>query len=163
VEAEVDQAETVVAEAAAEVETDGETEVIPAADFELKPGEPDETATVETEPEESEILLPEADDDEEEEVVIKKKSKKAKAAPKHLSRIELDDEPLVDNDGYFFSDLLDANAKTEVVSADQAEAVAAIKPEVSDELISGGFTIGDLLAKEVAKKSKKGNKTKKGV
>jgi N utilization substance protein A len=166
VEAEVDQAETVEPEAAAEVATDDETEVISTIDSEPEPAESDKIQAVETEPEELASLLSEEDNDdddeeeeekEKEEVVIKKKIKKAKSVAKHLSRIELDDEPLADNDGYFFSDLLDANAKTE-----PTEVTAPLKSVSFAEADSGGFTIGDLLAQEVANKVKKVNKTQKG-
>jgi N utilization substance protein A len=174
--AEVDPAKTVASEAVTEADAEGEVEAEVAGEtvvvldegFEPELDDLVETGPLEPDREEPENLLPEDDDDDEEEeeeeekAVSKKKSKKAKAVPKHLSRIELDDEPLVETEGYFFSDLLSENAKTGSTPTDPSEVVPEAKPSNFEEPVSGGFTIGDLLTKEAAIKAKKGIKTKKG-
>jgi N utilization substance protein A len=104
------------------------------------------------------------DDEEEEEIIVKKKPKKAKTAPKHLSRIELDDEPLADDEGYFFSDVLEekesaTKSETGNNGKNETQPVQTVL-ESQDE--TGGFTIGQLLAGEMAKKEKKGKNGKKG-
>jgi N utilization substance protein A len=116
-------------------------------------------------PEGPEISFPEADEDEEK-IVVKKKSKKSKTVPKHLSRIELDDEPLTDNDSYFFSDLLVEKAAGTGTGTkaepDGANPATVTPPPGTDQPETSGFTIGLLLGEEL-KKAKKGNKGKKGV
>jgi N utilization substance protein A len=89
--------------------------------------------------------------DEEEETVVKKKAKKSKAAPKHLARVELDDEPISLDDGYFFSDVLgDRQSKKEEKAL--PEETPAIP--VNSENEGPGFTIGLLLGEELKKPAK---------
>ncbi len=132
-----------------EVEADGteiETEVIPED---------------QTEPE----VPAESEDEEEEKVVIKKKPKKSKAVSKQLARIELDDEPISLEEGYFFSDVL---GKREAVKQEGNDSPKGKKPKKTDEKGSvdlspdeGGFTIGQLFGDEL-KKAQKTNKKNKG-
>jgi N utilization substance protein A len=93
---------------------------------------------------------------EEEEIIPKKKVKKAKSASKQLARIEMDDEPISVEDGYFFADVLDERqtTKTKTGANELDEFIAgrkgqdAFKPGFDDtEVMSGsdGFTIGQLL------------------
>jgi N utilization substance protein A len=159
----VGQEEPVALEATAEVESEPETETQTEAEFEgefevrTEAGDEPEPEEIEPEePEEPENLLPVEDD--EEEIVIKKKSKKGKTVSKHLSRIELDDEPLTDNDGYFFSDLLSEKSGTDANPSQGATTVSTMV----DNPDTGGYTIGDLLAKELANKENEGKKSKKG-
>jgi N utilization substance protein A len=167
-ETEADRGGTPVPEVATEVETGIGTELGTDTTELIAEDYPDEIEAVgieaktEIDPGEAGSLIVDADVDDEEEVVVKKKIKKSKAAPKHLSRIELDDEPLADNDGYFFSDLLDDQSKAPVNLDEQSANAILIKPSAAETAGSGGFTIGDLLAKELANKEKKGKKTKKG-
>lgn len=117
------------------------------------PAEPENEPEYEPEPEDAVLIH---DDDDEEEIVIKKKVKKAKSAPRHLSRIEFDeDESLADDDGYFFSDVLKER------TGDEVETEPVAKTTTVGEA-TGGFTIGQLLAEELAKKTKKGKNRKKG-
>ncbi len=100
-------------------------------------------------------------DDEEEENVPKKKTKKAKGASKLLTRIEMDDEPITLEDGYFFADVLSerksANPETESSDLNDNGEPVADKSRINDKAISGtdepdnpdGFTIGQLLGKEL--------------
>jgi N utilization substance protein A len=109
-------------------------------------------------------ILPNIDDEEEEEIVIKKKPKRTKNAPKHLSRIELDEEPLSEDESYFFADVLEeketaANPET---ADDGKTETETVRPIIEEQEESGGFTIGQLLADEMAKKEKKGKNGKKG-
>lgn len=101
-------------------------------------------------------------DDEEEKVVIKKKSKKSKAISKHLARIELDDEPISLDDGYFFSDVLekkgDKPVETDIPKTKKSQKSEEIVNEDSPE---GGFTIGQLFGEEL-KKVQKAKKKEKG-
>lgn len=94
--------------------------------------------------------------EEEEEIIPKKKVKKAKSASKQLARIEMDDEPISVEDGYFFADVLDERqtTKTKTGTNELDEFIAgrkgqdAFKPGFDDtEVMSGsdGFTIGQLL------------------
>lgn len=102
------------------------------------------------------------DDEEEEKVVIKKKNKKSKAISKHLAKIELDDEPISLEDGYFFSDVLEKQEDKPMDEDTQQtkkskNAEEIFRVDSSDE---GGFTIGQLFGEELKKvqKSKKNNK-----
>jgi N utilization substance protein A len=169
-----DQAETelvpeeaVVPEVAAEADLEPATAGLFAEDTDAFTAD----EATETRPETAENILPEIDKtdaedeldvEDEEEVVVKKKNKRGKAVSKHLSRIELDDEPIADNESYFFSDLLVERSKTETGSTAQLENKAVVASENTNQASSSGFTIGDLLAMELANKDKKGNKTKKG-
>ncbi|MCL6590208.1 MAG: transcription termination factor NusA [Firmicutes bacterium] len=115
------------------------------------------------------------DDEEEEEIVVKKKIKKNKAVAKHLARLELDDEPISLEDGYFFSDVLQEKAPL-------SDSPAGTLPEPESELTEkgktkgtskkaapknpepvdfGGFTIGQILEKELRKEQKL-NRPEKG-
>lgn len=102
------------------------------------------------------------DDEEEEKVVIKKKSKKSKAISKHLARIELDDEPISLDEGYFFSDVLDK--KEDVPKEDDTQKTK--KSKKGDEIANvdspdeGGFTIGQLFGEELKKVQNAKKKTK---
>lgn len=141
--------------------------------------------------EETELIevVPHATDDEDEpeEFSPKKKVKKSKAAPKHLAKIELDDEPISLDDGYFFADVLEERVvkvdeekltKTvepekaaEIEKPDKAETVSKKSKSVTKKTESaetpsqgddfGGFTIGQLLGAELTK-DKKGKGRKKG-
>jgi hypothetical protein len=117
-----------------------------------------------TEPEDE--ILPEVDeeDEEEEEIVVKKKPKKTKAPPKHLIRIELDDEPLSDDDAYFFSDVLEEKETVSKPGTANGEKIETetVRPVIENQEESRGFTIGQLLAGEMEKKEKKGKNGKKG-
>jgi N utilization substance protein A len=103
-------------------------------------------------------------EDEEEEIVVKKKVKKSKVAAKHLARLELDDEPISLEDGYFFSDVLkekgplpgsaETTPEPEPQPVEKGKTKGASKkaakknPEPDD---FGGFTIGQILEKELGK------------
>jgi N utilization substance protein A len=99
--------------------------------------------------------IPAVAEEEEEEIIPKKKVKKAKSASKQLARIEMDDEPISVEDGYFFADVLDERQSTKKQSATNEldEFIAgrkgqtAVKPASSDTVMSGSerFTIGQLL------------------
>jgi N utilization substance protein A len=153
----------VVSEAAAEVESEtdngNQAGAELEAEFEGETEAADEPEPEESEAEEAKISFPDEDEDEEK-VVIKKKSKKGKAVSKHLSRIELDEEPLTDNDGYFFTDLLNEKGNAVTTSSHQEETMVKT---VTNHSGAGGFTIGDLLAKGPIEKEKKGKKSQKGV
>jgi N utilization substance protein A len=98
---------------------------------------------------------PDAVEEEEEEIVPKKKVKKAKSASKQLARIEMDDEPISVEDGYFFADVLDERQATKQKAAPNEldefiagrKGQSSAKPASDDMVISGsdGFTIGQLL------------------
>jgi N utilization substance protein A len=98
---------------------------------------------------------PDAVEEEEEEIVPKKKVKKAKSASKQLARIEMDDEPISVEDGYFFADVLDERQATKQKTAPNEldefiagrKGQSSAKPASDDMVISGsdGFTIGQLL------------------
>jgi N utilization substance protein A len=110
-----------------------------------------------TEPEQVEPVV--SDDEDEEKVVVKKKTKKNKAVSKQLARIELDDEPISLEDGYFFSDVLE---KREAAKPEDGESPKAKKSKKSASDINltsapdeGGFTIGQLLGEELKKAKKK--------
>lgn len=103
------------------------------------------------------------DDEEEEKVVLKKKNKKSKAISKHLARIELDDEPISLDEGYFFSDVLD---KREGISIEEDDTQKTKKPKKGNEIANvdspdeGGFTIGQLFGEELKKVQDAKKKTK---
>lgn len=103
------------------------------------------------------------DDDEEEKVVVKKKNKKSKAISKHLARIELDDEPISLEDGYFFSDVLEKKEDKPI----ENDTPKIKKPKKAEKIVStdspdeGGFTIGQLFGEEL-KKVQKAKKKDKG-
>ncbi|HEX3044203.1 MAG TPA: transcription termination factor NusA [Bacillota bacterium] len=115
------------------------------------------------------------EEEEEQEIVVKKKVKKNKSAAKQLARIELDDEPISLEEGYFFSDVLkDKASAPEIITEDipdsesqpvekektkgSGKKAAKKNPEPDDDF--GGFTIGQILEKELSKerpeKGKKG-------
>lgn len=98
--------------------------------------------------------LPIVIEEDEEEVTPKKKVKKSKNAAK-ISRVELEEELVVDDDKpYFFADVLeDDKANSE---ADNVE----ISDNAPSEDEDGGFTIGQLLGEELLKQTKKGAKEK---
>lgn len=100
--------------------------------------------------------------EEEEEIIPKKKAKKvaAKGAERLLARIEMDDEPISAEDGYFFADVLDEQKSPKkqvepIVSGElnQIPAEKSSSKELSEanDLSDSGFTIGQLLAKELSK------------
>lgn len=102
-------------------------------------------------------IPPDAVEEEEEEIIPKKKVKKPKsAASKQLARIEMDDEPISVEDGYFFADVLDESQSTQTKAATNEldEFIAGrksqsdAKPASGDTVMSGsdGFTIGQLLS-----------------
>jgi transcription termination/antitermination protein NusA len=130
------------------------------------------------------------DDEEPEEFSPKKKVKKTKAAPKHLAKLELDDEPISLDDGYFFADVLDergVKAEDNSKQPSESEIVetstqtgktqngpkksknTAKKSEKAEPLNQtdddfGGFTIGQLLGAELNKDKGANSKTeKKGI
>ncbi len=128
----------------------------------------DYKAEAETEKEPEDQLEPivdseeeEEEEEEEEKVVVKKKTKKSKAVSKQLARIELDDEPISLEDGYFFSDVLE---KREAESNDSPKEKKSKKTNVKDNLTpsadEGGFTIGQLFGDELKKVSKAKKKDK---
>ncbi|MGE5605167.1 MAG: transcription termination factor NusA [Bacteroidota bacterium] len=102
------------------------------------------------------------DDEEEEKVVIKKKNKKSKTISKHLARIELDDEPISLDDGYFFSDVLEKKEG----KPNEDDTQKTKKSKKSNEIVNvdspdeGGFTIGQLFGEELKKVQKAKKKTK---
>ncbi len=106
-------------------------------------------------------------EEDEEEIVPKKKVKKSKGPSKILARIELDDEPVSTEDGYFFADVLDErkSAKQSAESEDGgAESTSAEDNGDGDN--SQGFTIGQLLGKELSKpkiKDTSGKGSKRGA
>jgi len=108
------------------------------------------------------VIHVDSGDEEEEKATIKKKSKKSKAMAKQLARIELDDELVSLDEGYFFSDVLD---KKETDQSSEADVFKTDKSEEGEEVISvgppdeGGFTIGQLFGEEL-KKVKKTKKSK---
>ena len=110
-----------------------------------------EAADTEVDPE-TEITAEVEEEEEEKEVVVKKKSKKTKAVSKLLARIELDDEPISLDEGYFFADVLvEKEPKTAEPTKEKTTTKSSkAKPEPvtagSDEPTNaGGFTIGQLL------------------
>jgi N utilization substance protein A len=132
-----------------------------------------------------ELHQPDDEDDEPEEFSPKKKVKKSKAAPKHLAKIELDDEPISLDDGYFFADVLEerggktsdgkvekpaelekpeettisspSDTDTKKTKSTAKKAEKAETPSQKDDF--GGFTIGQLLGAELTKEKKdKGRK-----
>ncbi|HOP75697.1 MAG TPA: transcription termination factor NusA [Bacillota bacterium] len=94
-----------------------------------------------------EPVVDDEDDDEEEEIVIKKKPKKKFSSK--ISRRELEDE-LIDDEGYFFTDVLDDDQPS------PAEPVVSVGTSEAEG--DSGFTIGQLLGEELLKKAKKGEK-----
>lgn len=113
----------------------------------------------------------EEEEEEEPEFVNKKKIKKSKAAPKHRTRIELDDEPISLDEGYFFSDVLEeritksAPEKAETVKSqikDSRNKAEQLDEIINQEADSGGFTIGQLIGSELAKEKKDKGRKKGG-
>lgn len=100
----------------------------------------------ETESVEEPVIDDDDDDDDEEEIVIKKKPKKKFSSK--ISRRELEDE-LLDDEGYFFTDVLDEQ------QASEEPVISVGAPENESD---SGFTIGQLLGEELLKKAKKGEK-----
>ncbi|NLY74758.1 MAG: transcription termination/antitermination protein NusA [Firmicutes bacterium] len=104
--------------------------------------------------------IPEPDEDNEEEIVIKKKTKKSKAVSKHLAKIELDDEPISLDEGYFFVDVL----KEREAEKSNDDASEEIPQEAGSDYDSSseqeGFTIGQLFGDELKKARQKSKKTK---
>jgi N utilization substance protein A len=118
--------------------------------------------SAESEDEAEIIPAMDVDEEEEAEIIVKKKPKKTKTAPKHLSRIELDDEPL-EEESYFFADVLDEKkTATNTVTANDEKIETETVRVIEDQGENSGFTIGQLLADELAKKEKKGKNGKKG-
>ncbi len=110
------------------------------------------------------IVHTDGEDEEEEKVVIKKKNKKTKAISKHLARIELDDEPISLEDGYFFSDVLEKREAVKPEAENSPKVKKSKKTDESDSADSspdeGGFTIGQLFGDELKKVQKAKKKTK---
>ncbi|HEY8462516.1 MAG TPA: transcription termination factor NusA [Bacillota bacterium] len=158
-------------EAAEEAALEGEA-LIPepeSEEFEEAPAASESEAeqptveTSETEPEPEKAFEPEPhleiDDEDEEGIALKKKIKKSKPSPKHLARIEYDDEPLSDDDNYFFADVLKKREASQGESETIPETYRATLKEANES--NSGFTIGQLLAEELAKKTKQQRKKSK--
>lgn len=94
----------------------------------------------------------------EEEAAPKKKAKKLKSAPKHLARLDLDDEPISLDDGYFFSDVLKERKATAPSDSAITEANVKAKGKTQDKVQQdeddagnfGGFTIGQMFGQNLA-------------
>jgi N utilization substance protein A len=157
--------------------------------LEAEPVVPEAYVKVEEEDTESVEGLPlhEDEDEEPEEFSPKKRVKKPKAAPKHLAKLELDDEPISLDEGYFFADVLEErNTKT---TAEKSGLPAEAEDEENTpkgKLDNGskkspntgkktekaaassqsgdfsGFTIGQLLGAELNNIDKKGRGREKG-
>jgi N utilization substance protein A len=163
---EIDEAEE------ASIDQDGLTPELESAPVD------DEGVPVGDETVSEEYVQPLPIEDEEEEIVVKKKTKKSKAAAKHLARLELDDEPISLEDGYFFSDILKEKAPlpssvpeeapelvSEPVEKGKAKGTSKKAAKKSPEPVDfGGFTIGQILEKELGKEPKlnRSEKDKKG-
>jgi N utilization substance protein A len=122
--------------------------------------------------------LEDEEDEEPEEFNPKKKVKKGKSAPpKHLAKLELDDEPISEDEGFFFADVLDDKSSSEVTddnlnqndkTSNAVKKSKGKKPTKSEETKNddgfGGFTIGQLLGAELNKDKDKvsGKGRKKG-
>jgi N utilization substance protein A len=136
-------------------ELDGEDEyLLEAEDFETD-------SEFETEPEEENEPVIDTEDEEERKVTVKKKTKKIKAVSKQLARIEMDDEPISLEDGYFFSDVLEKREAPNPEDSDSAKEKKAKKsaPDImTSEPDEVGFTIGQLFGEEL-KKAKTKKKT----
>ncbi len=141
---------------------------------------------IDTTEEDLEVPATHLEDEEDEEPEVfnpKKKVKKSKSAPpKHLAKLELDDEPISEDEGFFFADVLDERGDKSKESApvvDSDEALAqndkitgegkkskskkSTKSEIGDEDDNfGGFTIGQLLGAELNKDKSNGKGRKKG-
>lgn len=149
---------------AAQEEPPAEEEVLIEDEY---PGEvdSDNEAKVETEmePEDHPGSVIDPEDEEEEKVVIKKKTKKGKAVSKQLARIELDDEPISLEDGYFFSDVLEKQDDPKSEENDTPKEKSKKnneKVELPGSPDEGGFTIGQLFGDELKKVSKTKKKSK---
>lgn len=93
-------------------------------------------------------------EDEEEEYAPKKKTKKSKNIPKHLERLELEEEAFPsDEDHYFFSDILSKNQEPAEPEGPESSGTGVFKSDLEKQDESGftGFTIGQLLQQELAK------------
>ncbi|HEX7713812.1 MAG TPA: transcription termination factor NusA [Bacillota bacterium] len=118
-------------------------------EIEAESEEPFEPEPVETEP----GTVP-AVEEEEEEYAPKKKTKKSKNVPKHLERLELEEEAFPSpEDHYFFSDVLSKNQESASPEALETSETKSFKSEGEKQDESGftGFSIGQLLQKELAK------------
>lgn len=113
----------------------------------------------EAEPEPMEPVVADDEDEEEEKVIVKKKTKKNKAVSKQLARIELDDEPISLEEGYFFSDVLEKQEAAKPEDGESSKEKKSKKSAADINLSSGpdegGFTIGQLLGEELKKAKKK--------
>jgi len=91
---------------------------------------------------------------EDEDIFSKKKPKKVKSLQKQRNRIVLDEEPMDDEAGYFFTDVLE---KSEVKDKENSAGAKTglDQPEPGN---FSGFNIGQLLGEELLKKAKKGAK-----
>lgn len=117
----------------------------------------------ETESEEQAEPFVHIEEEEEEKTIVKKKAKKKKAVSKQLARIEMDDEPISLEDGYFFSDVLENRETNKAGDNDGAKEKKTKKSDTDIKLTSApdesGFTIGQLLGEEL-KKAETKKKTK---
>ncbi len=167
---------------------DGEKAEVPEkGDLEPKPAVSQTADTYETEPE-TEVPASDVEDGEDEEPEEpeefnpKKKVKKTKSAPpKHLAKLELDDEPISVDEGFFFADVLDekgapAEKSAAIEGSDddstqndkaaggdkKAKSKKSPKPDDNSDDDFGGFTIGQLLNVELNKEKTNGKGRKKG-
>jgi N utilization substance protein A len=163
-----------------------EFENVEEAEVPEEPG-PEVSQTADTYETEQEIEVPvshieDAEDEEPEEFNPKKKVKKTKSAPpKHLAKLELDDEPISVDEGFFFADVLDAKGapaeKPASVEGNDDDSTQNDKAAGGDKKTKskkspksddnndddfGGFTIGQLLNVELNKEKVNGKGRKKG-
>lgn len=156
-------AETAETDEISETQTVPAMENIPVQPTE-EPGGPDQLEAESEEPSEPEMgeTAPEVEqarEEEEEEYAPKKKTKKSKSIPKHLERLELEEEvfPSTEDDHYFFTDVLSKNKESTSPetpeSTESTESGAIQSKEEKQDAGSdfSGFTIGQLLQKELTK------------
>ncbi len=173
-----------------EFEDGEEAEVTEKGNLKLEPAV---SQTADTSVKEPEIEVPEShiedeeseeseEPEEPEEFNPKKKVKKAKSAPpKHLAKLELDDEPISVDEGFFFADVLEEQGgpkeKSASVEGTDDDSIQNDKAAVGDKKVKskksskpddntdndfGGFTIGQLLNAELNKEKTNGKGRKKG-
>ncbi|HBF39400.1 MAG TPA: transcription termination/antitermination protein NusA [Firmicutes bacterium] len=179
------------------VEDTGDAKEIEAdKNFEEKPALPEKIADTEEEIINLPVTPLEDEEDEEpeepEEFNPKKKVKKVKSSqPKHLAKLELEDEPISEDEGFFFADVLDeksgkSDSRSDLESDSSGDAEKNEAQLQNDVITSGGkktktknsvkvdetgsqdedfsgFTIGQLLGAELNKeKAGSGKGRKKG-
>lgn len=168
---------------AEEFEDGEEAEVTEKGNLEPVPEIFETADTYENEPE-TEVpasRVEDGEDEEPEEFNPKKKVKKTKSAPpKHLAKLELDDEPISVDEGFFFADVLDEKGapaeKTVPVEGNdddsqndraagddkKAKGEKSLQSDDNQDDAFGGFTIGQLLNVELNKEKTNGKGRKKG-